>query len=219
MTSLEHGGFTAGSPSWSPDGRWIAFDSRAAESASSIFLLDASGGQPKRLTGPGPTDIVPTWSRDGHGVYFSSDRGGGSLQIWKAPAVGGTPVQVTRNAGFESFESPDGRYLYYTRPGGKNGFWRMPLGGGEETYVPGLAVVANRYWQNSPEGIYFVTSSQAPALELFHFSDGRVTGVKDLPVRPAPVGRGLSISPDGRSFLYMQADVATSNLMVVSNFH
>jgi Tol biopolymer transport system component len=219
MTSLDPDGFTAGSPSWSPDGRWIAFDSRSPQSASSIFLLDASGGKPKRLTGPGPTDIIPGWSRDSQWVYFSSERGGVPLQIWKVPALGGEPVQVTRDGGLESFESPDARFLYYTKPGRKGGFWRRPLGGGDETFVPELAGVANRYWENSQEGIYFVAPSQAPVLALFRFSDGGVTRVIDLPIQPAPVHRGITISPDGRSFLYMQADVATSNLMVVSNFH
>jgi Tol biopolymer transport system component len=219
MTSLESGGFTSGSPSWSPDGRWIAFDSRSQQSASSIFLLDVLGGKPKRLTGPGPSDIVPSWSRDSHWVYFSSDRGGGPPQIWKLPASGGEPVQVTHNGGLESFESPDGRFLYYTKRSRKSGFWRAPLEGGEETFVPELALVANRYWENSPQGIYFVAPSKAPVLELFHFLGGGVTQVVDLPVQPAPVHRGITISPDGRSFLYMQADVATSNLMVVRNFH
>jgi Tol biopolymer transport system component len=209
----------AGSPSWSPDGRWIAFDSRSAQSASSIFFVDASGGKPKRLTGPGPSDIIPSWSRDSRWVYFSSDRGGGPLQIWKVPAAGGEPVQVTRNGGLESFESPDGRFLYYTKRGRNGGFWRRPLEGGEEVFVPELAGVGNRYWENSPQGIYFVAPSQAPVLALFRFFDGSVTRVVDLPVQPAAVHRGITISPDGRSFLYMQADVATSNLMVVSNFH
>jgi hypothetical protein len=126
---------------------------------------------------------------------------------------------VTRNGGLDSFESPDGRFLYYTKRGRRNGFWRMPLGGGEEIFVPELARVANRYWENSAQGIYFVAPSQAPVLALFHFSDGGVTRIADLHVQPAPVHRGITISPDGRSFLYMQADVATSNLMVVSNFH
>ena len=125
---------------------------------------------------------------------------------------------MTRNGGLEGFESPDSRFLYYTKRGRKSGFWRMPLGGGEETFVPELAAVANRYWENSPQGIYFVAPSKAPVLALFHFSGG-VARVMDLPVEPAPVNRGISVSPDGRSILYMQADVATSNLMVVSNFH
>ena len=219
LTSLEPTGYTAGSPSWSPDGKWIAFDARSERSASSIFIVGISGGKPKRLTGPGPTDMIPTWSRDGRWVYFSSDRGAGPLQIWKVPAAEGAAVQVTRDGGFESFESLDGRYLYYTKGGRKTGFWRMPLAGGEETFLPELAVVANRYWQSSPQGIYFVAPSEVPALELFHFSGGGVSRVMSLPVRPAAVGRGLSISSDGRSFLYMQADIATSNLMVVRNFH
>ena len=218
MTSLDPGGFTAGSPSWSPDGRWIAYDSRSPQSASSIFLLDVSGGTPKRLTGPGPSDIVPSWSRDSHWVYFSSDRGGGPLQIWKVPAAGGEPVPVTRNGGLESFESPDGHFLYYTKRGRKGGFWRRPLDGGEETFVPELVGVVNRYWENSPQGIYFVAPSQSPVLALFRFSDGGVSRVVYLSMQPSPVHRGITVSPDGRSFLYMQADLATSNLMVVGNF-
>ncbi len=84
--------------------------------------------------------------------------------------------------------------------------------------MPELAAVANRYWENSPQGLYFVAPSMAPALAFFHFSVGEVTRVIDLPVQPAPVHRGLTISPDGRNFVHMQTDVATSNLMVVSNF-
>ena len=126
---------------------------------------------------------------------------------------------MTRSGGLEAFESPDGRFLYYTKRGTRSGFWRAPLAGGDEVFVPELATVANRYWENSPDGIYFVAPSKTPVLAFFHFQGGEVTPVVNLPVPPAPVNRGISISPDGHSFLYMQADVATSNLMVVSNFH
>ena len=107
---------------------------------------------------------------------------------------------MTRNGGLESFESPDGRFLYYTKRGRKGGFWRRSLGGGEEMFVPALAGVANRYWENSPQGIYFVAPSQAPVLALFRFSDGGVTRVADLSIQPSPVHRGITISPDGSQF-------------------
>jgi hypothetical protein len=135
------------------------------------------------------------------------------------PASGGQAVQITRHGGLEAFESPDGQFLYYTKRSRKSGFWRMPLRGGEETFVPELESVANRYWENSAQGIYFVSPSKTPALKLFHFADGATSPIMDLPVPPAPVHRGITIAPDGRSFLYMQADVPISNIMIVNNFH
>jgi serine/threonine protein kinase/Tol biopolymer transport system component len=220
VTSLASGGFTAGSPSWSPDGRWLAFDARSQESESSIFVIDALGGKPVRLTGPGPSDIIPNWSRDSRSIYFSSDRGGGARDIWKVPRDGSQPpARVTHNGGFEIFESPDGQFLYHTKGGRKTGFWRLSLAGGIESAVPELATISNRFWEASDEGVYFVAPSSSPSLSLFRFADHRVTHVADLPVQPSPVYRGVSISLDRRSLLYMQADVATSNLQVVQNFH
>jgi hypothetical protein len=57
----------------------------------------------------------------------------------------------------------------------------MPLTGGEEVFVPEMASVANRYWDNSPQGIYFVAPYNTPALALFHFPGGEVTKVVNLP--------------------------------------
>jgi hypothetical protein len=45
-----------------------------------------------------------------------------------------------------------------------------------------------------------------------------VTKIMNLPQQSDQTHRGLSISPDRRGFLYLQADVGTSNLMLVDNF-
>ncbi|MFN7927156.1 MAG: LpqB family beta-propeller domain-containing protein [Blastocatellia bacterium] len=97
-----------GSPCWSPDGRQIAFDSRAiSDGDTDIYVISAEGGKPRRLTTEPSRESRPSWSRDGAWSYFSSDRDNSGLrQIWKLPVAGGQAVQVTKNGGFAGMSNP-----------------------------------------------------------------------------------------------------------------
>jgi hypothetical protein len=46
------------------------------------------------------------------------------------PSSGGEAAQVTRQGGFEGFESPDGKYFYYAKGRDIPGIWRIPVAGG-----------------------------------------------------------------------------------------
>ena len=217
MTFFADQSHYTGSPNWSPDGRWIAFDTSTQEDPSSIYVLDVLGGQPKRLTKHGSDDNVPSWSRDGHWIYFTSDRGG-PRNLWKMPASGGAPVQVTQHGGFESVESPDGQSVYYSKAG-RPGIWRMVAAGGNEQAVPGLEAVTDRYWEGSLKGIYFAAAAgNSSVLKFFDFSTQKIKRLRELPANAGSEVRGLSVAPDGRSVLYLKQEAARANAMLADGF-
>jgi Tol biopolymer transport system component/DNA-binding winged helix-turn-helix (wHTH) protein len=217
------GPHVSGTPRWSPDGRWIVFDSRscAADIAGNpdVYLISADGGQPRRLTTDEAEDVVPTWSHDGQWIYFASNRSG-SMQVWKTPIAGGAAVQVTQQGGFENYESPDGKYLYYTKGRSTPGIWRIQAAGGAEELVLDQQKAGQwRYWRVVDQGIYFATATTTgPMIEFFNFATKRIAEVTRPAKGPERNLPGLAVSPDGRSILYTQVDRSGSDLMMVENF-
>ena len=213
------GGAAAGSARWSPDSRQIVYDS-TPETFGDVFMIDAEGGSPRRLTTETSSDILPSWSQDGAWIYFCSDRSG-SRQIWKMPLAGGPAVQVTQKGGFEAVEAPDGKTLYYSK-GYIHGLWTIPSKGGEERPVPELAEAGyRRSWTMTNDGIYFVahTGSAPPRpLKFFSFATRRVTQIGMVEKDPLRWVPSLAVSPDGRWLLYAQIEQNTSSIMLVENF-
>ena len=67
---------TNSSPSWSPDGSQIIFSS-SMQGNPEIYVSDANGGRPKRLTNSNSANTSATWNpKTGQTVVFVSDRGG-----------------------------------------------------------------------------------------------------------------------------------------------
>ncbi len=56
-------------PSWSPDGKRIAFTSDR-DGNSEIYVMDADGGNQRNLTNNDRSDEDPSWSPDGKRITF-----------------------------------------------------------------------------------------------------------------------------------------------------
>ena len=80
-------------PSWSPDGRRIAFQAYRS-STWQIWTVNADGTDMKPVTSGPFDDREPAWSPDGSRIAFSSDRSG-NYDVWVVTLATGAVTRVT----------------------------------------------------------------------------------------------------------------------------
>jgi len=201
-------------PRWSPDGRAITFQVPFATDGTDIYVVNAEGGQPRRLeTGPSRV-AAPSWSRDGKWIYFGSNRSG-AWQVWKVPSSGGRAVQVTKKGGTGGLESPDGKAFYYAKGRSARGLWKVATSGGDEAQVlPQPRASLFDVWGVARDGIYFF-NDETDAVELYSFSTRQITRL----AKPEKRGGDVALSPDGRWVLFGQVDADVSHLVLADELH
>jgi len=86
-------------PTWSPDGTQIAFYSYR-DGNSEIYVMNADGSQPVRLTFNDATDDSPVWSLDGKRIAFISNRDG-NFEIYVVNADGSNQIRLTNDPVYE----------------------------------------------------------------------------------------------------------------------
>lgn len=125
-------------PAWSAGSTQIAFQSntspdigpgaRAANLPSTIWIVDAAGGQPRPLTRPGEPaggHGSPAWSPDGRRVVFATSDFFVTA-IWAVDVDGGDPypISTTILPAYDPIYMPDGRSVIF---GSGTWIWRVPL--------------------------------------------------------------------------------------------
>ncbi len=203
-----------GSPSWSPDGTLIAYDSRV-RTRPQIFLIASTGGRPVSFTDGLHADVVPSFSPDGKWIYFSSNRSG-EMQIWKMLLTGADARQVTMKGGFAGVFSPDGMYLYYNRQNTAfSSLWQMQLATGQEKCI--VSMVPNRAFVPVDEGVFYrsVTSDKK---EQLLFLNVQSNTTKRLFAFEKNLRMGMAISPDHRYLFFAQEDQHDRDLQMVEGF-
>lgn len=208
----------SGSPRWSPDGGWIAFDTHVEDHVH-IFVVDAEGRNLHAITHGDSDNFVPSWSCDGKSIYFASLRTG-NRQIWKHSVENGSERQLTEHGGFDPLESYDGQTIYYSKFD-EPGIWSMPASGGSESpVVAGMPQVSYwGHWTVTESGLYLLDADAEPrpAIEFYSFATRRITPVLSLEKSPNPWQPSLSASRDGRTVFYTQTD-PQSAIKMVENF-
>jgi serine/threonine protein kinase/WD40 repeat protein len=91
ISQITSGTSSYGTPSFSPDGKWICFALGASEAETNIFKMQTAGGEPTQLTYfDHAMTSSPAWSPDGERIAFVSDQNG-TPRVWTISANGGTP--------------------------------------------------------------------------------------------------------------------------------
>ncbi len=206
-------------PRFSPDGKWIAFNSNR-EGNYDIYLMPSVGGKPKRLTFHSADDILGDWSPDGRWIVFSSNRDHRFLQLYLLDVETGYVRRLTNDETYlhSPTFSPDSRYIVFCRGGmswwrkGYRGsanseIWRMPIAIDGDQITVGKPERLTQYEGNdwfpmvAPNGTIYFVSDRDGVFNLWKMSGAnegkteKVTNHTDRVLYP-------NISRDGQFIVY-----------------
>ena len=85
-------------PAWSPDGDWIAYETRVEGGQFDIWLVDPKGITAVPLITNPRSDESPSWSPDSRKLAFSSTRRG-TADVYLVDRNGENLERLTRNQG------------------------------------------------------------------------------------------------------------------------
>jgi TolB protein len=141
-------------PSWSPDGRQLAYDNGAE-----IYIADADGANVRELT----AGVSPSWSPDGRSIAYVSFNAEWNSDISVVELSSGRVTRLTDGPGLDAFPdwSPRGDQIAFVSD--REGSWSlftMKPDGSEQSALTHDAYDSEPAW--SPDGmqIAFVRSSQ-----------------------------------------------------------
>ena len=108
-------------PTWSPDSRQIAFTTEAIADPyqrfgdSALWIVDAEGGEPRRVEGTGDA-AQAAWAPSGARIAYWSNTGG-QRDLYTIPSSGGARVAVTSDSALDWSPawSPDGLPVFLQR--------------------------------------------------------------------------------------------------------
>jgi Tol biopolymer transport system component len=154
-------------PSWSSDGKWIAFQGYR-DGIYHIWAISPDGTNQHQLTWGPFDDREPAWSHDGTRVAFSSDRSG-NYDVWVLDTRNGALTQVTRDPADDfmpSWSPDDAQIAFISTRGAGQSVWAVPIAGGAERRITTGVRADAPSWAPGGEVLYHATLAASSRYEL-----------------------------------------------------
>lgn len=201
-------------PLYSPDGRYLAFESYR-DGTSHIYVHDLESGETRQLTFMSTSTLLDGWSADSEWVWFSSVSHdvSGMADVFRVRVTGGTPMPVLADRYADEFWAAphqDGRVAIATRgrtawsQWWRNGhshmdeaeIWIADPRGATPTYSAVTTGGKNQWPMWAPDGDIVFVSDRSGSENLWRVSQ---TGGSPTQLTDFSDGRALwpSIASDG----------------------
>ncbi|HEY1401385.1 MAG TPA: hypothetical protein VF953_07330, partial [Terriglobales bacterium] len=212
---------------WSPDGKWIAYNSdRNGHANLCRKPSDGSGAEELLLTDE-QTAVPTSWSRDGKYMFYS--RGPvGNQEIWALPLEGERKpwLVVARTANSFSADghlSPDGRWIaYVSNESGSPEVYVVTFRGGQGKWQVSTTGGAQPKWSPDSKELYYAngTSRTVFAVPVKEANGALQFGAAQPLVTNAATQQFFyDVSPDGKKILLnMVSQQVSQSVTVVTNF-
>ena len=222
-TRLTFGPVLNDGPVWSPDGKWIAYESLRTK-GSVIGRKAADGGDEEVLLEESSTPIFPDdWSPDGRFLMYETGGLGAHQEIWAVALFGDRkPFQVVPAGAYYNNKakfSPDGRWVAYeSNESGRAEIYLVPFQGAQVKRQVSTSGGFAPHWRRDGKEIFYVTLDGTLMAVPFAEKQGGFNVGSAKPLFRVP-GYDYDVSPDGTKFIcYYVSDPNSDPIALVLNW-
>ncbi len=168
-------------PTWSPDGKKIAFQSYR-DGSYHIWMINKDGSGLQQVSFGVYDDREPQWSADGAKMIFSSDRSG-NYDIWEIRLADGILHQLTKDPAddYNPAWSADGSQFTFVSNRKEGGLYLSNANGKEQWIVPftGGAFAAPSFSPDGKSISFNALYGSKSLLQLVSLTDFKINTLSD----------------------------------------